>query len=186
MRFIHTKSHVDDQGIPPDDFIQQLVVWGKMAPDDLFRSDSEDIDIYTWVRPELGPYTSIEHRKSAMLECMRVLAGFESTWNWNEGPDPEVPPSQQTPYTMEAGAWQISANSRALHSDLADMSPEDPFEFQKKMKEDHIFAMEYTATLLGHTVYHNGPAKRHEIDPWLRRESVGEFTALIYNTVSVD
>ncbi len=51
--------------------------------------------------------------------------------------------------------------------------------FQAAMKQDHTLAMEYIARLLRHTVAHNGPVKRHEIDPWLRREAVDEFVALV-------
>jgi hypothetical protein len=40
-------------------------------------------------------------------------------------------------------------------------------------------AMEYIARLLRRTVDHNGPVKRHEIDPWLRRDDVLEFQTLL-------
>ncbi len=181
MIYIHSKSVVYNKGRPPDGFLQELIIWGRTADDDIFAVNDEPYDIYGSVKPEMGPYSGIPHRKAVMLECMRVLGGFESTWNWEEGPDQSVPPSQQTPYTMEAGLWQISANSRNLGVDLASMSPADPVDFQEIMKFNHPFAMEYTARLLRHTTHHNGPALRKEINPWLRRESVGEFTALLFN-----
>jgi hypothetical protein len=31
------------------------------------------------------------------------------------------------------------------------------------------------------TIRHNGPVLRHEIDPWLRRDAVDEFLALMSN-----
>ena len=51
--------------------------------------------------------------------------------------------------------------------------------FQKAMKEDHGLAMEYVARLLRRTTRHNGPVLRHEIDEWLRRDSVAELQALV-------
>ena len=47
------------------------------------------------------------------------------------------------------------------------------------MKQNHPLAMEYIARLLRRTVNHNGPVKRHEIDPWLRKDAVTEFLGLL-------
>ena len=55
----------------------------------------------------------------------------------------------------------------------------DGNDFQQAMKDDHELAMEYIARLLRHTVNHNGPVKRHEIDAWLRKDAVAEFQALM-------
>jgi hypothetical protein len=55
----------------------------------------------------------------------------------------------------------------------------DGNKFQSAMKFDHELAMEYIAMLLRHTVNHNGPVKRHEIDPWLSRDAVKEFGLLL-------
>ena len=43
--------------------------------------------MYASVITELGPFEDILHRKACMLEVMRVLARFESSWKWNEGID---------------------------------------------------------------------------------------------------
>jgi hypothetical protein len=51
--------------------------------------------------------------------------------------------------------------------------------FQQAIKRDHPLAMEYVARLLRRTVNHHGPVKRPEIDPWLRRDAVVEFQALL-------
>jgi hypothetical protein len=51
--------------------------------------------------------------------------------------------------------------------------------FQDAMKTNHPLAMEYIARLLRRTTHHNGPVLRHEIDPWLRRDAVAEFQALM-------
>ncbi len=117
-----------------------------------------------------------------MLEIMRVLAGFESSWDWNEGVD-TTNPGSNTPDTMEAGAWQVSYNSVVFGHDLRVLCDSrgitNGTKFQAVTKADHPFAMEYIARLLRHTCQHNGPVKRHEIDPWLKRESVGEFMQLL-------
>ena len=52
-------------------------------------------------------------------------------------------------------------------------------DFQRAMKQNHQLAMEYIARLLRRTVNHNGPVKRHEIDPWLRKDAVMEFRDLL-------
>lgn len=178
MRFISTKSKVHTRGSPPDDFLRQMVEWGRTAPDSIFAVNSEPNDVFDSVKPSLGPYTSIEHRRAAMLEIMRVLAGFESSWNWDEGVDTTNPTSDK-PDTMEAGAWQVSANSRAFGEDLRKLAPEDGDEFQRVMKANHALAMEYAARLFRHTTHHNGPLKRHEVDPWLSRDAVKELEQLI-------
>ncbi len=114
---------------------------------------------------------------------MRVLAGFESSWDWNAGVD-TTNPTSVTRDTIEAGAWQVSANSMAFGQELKELvlgkvGSVDGNDFQQAMKQDHQLAMEYIARLLRRTVDHNGPAKRHEIDPWLRKESVSEFQVLL-------
>jgi len=47
------------------------------------------------------------------------------------------------------------------------------------MKTHRPVAMEYIARLLRHTVRHNGPVVRHEIDPHLSREAVAQFMILL-------
>lgn len=113
-----------------------------------------------------------------MLEVMRVLAGFESSWRWDCGRD-ITNPTSVTPLTIEAGAWQVSGNSRAFGKDLRDLAPADGNQFQRAMKQDRLLAMEYIARLLRHTVRHNGPVLRHEIDRYLNREAVAEFMILL-------
>jgi hypothetical protein len=48
------------------------------------------------------------------------------------------------------------------------------------MRSNHGLAMEYIARLLCWTVNHNGPTKRNEIQPWLRKDAVQEFMDCIY------
>jgi hypothetical protein len=118
-----------------------------------------------------------------MLEVMRVLAGFESNWNWNEGPDFTSAVSRD-PNFAEAGAWGLSASTMAFGSELKNLvltkvGTLDAVDFQRSMKADHSFAMEYVARLLRRTSHPSGPLVRHEVDSWLRRDAVEEFKSFI-------
>lgn len=182
MTFAATKEKVSNRGVPPDSFLTELVAWGTRAADEIFTVNTKD-DIYSHVVAELGPWKNDRHRRCAMLEVMRVLAGFESSWNWRAGVD-TTNPTSTTPDTIEAGAWQVSANSIRFGDDLKELvlrkiGSLDGDHFQRAMKQDHQLAMEYVARLLRHTVAHHGPVKRHEINPWLQRDAVDEFDALI-------
>lgn len=182
MAFQFTKQKVSNRGVPPDGFLGELVGWGRTASDDIFATNS-NADVYSSIVGVLGPWESLRHRRAAMLEIMRVLAGFESSWDWNAAVD-TTNPTSTTPDTIEAGAWQVSANSMAFGQELKDLVLEkvgslEGNAFQKAMKEDHQLAMEYIARLLRRTVNHNGPVERHEIDPWLRRDAVTEFQTLV-------
>ena len=183
MDFIATKQRVLNRGVPPDDFLDQLVTWGKEAPDEIFEEKELKDDVYSSISDTLGPFEGPLHRRAVMLEIMRVLAGFESSWKWTEGRDTNNPTSI-TADTTEAGAWQVSANSMNFGQELKDLvqakvGTRDGIAFQKAMKEDHPLAMEYIARLLRRTTRHNGPVKQHEIDEWLRKDAVAEFQALL-------
>ena len=182
MAFRATKQKVHNRGIPPDSFLDELITWGRTAADDIF-APNENADVYSSVVEVLGPWQGPLHRRAGMLEVMRVLAGFESSWNWNAGVD-TTNPTSTTPTTIEAGAWQVSANSMSFGPELKELvlrkvGSLDGNAFQRAMKRDHVLAMEYIARLLRRTVKHNGPVKRHEIDEWLRRDAVEEFQALL-------
>jgi hypothetical protein len=182
MEFHATKQKVLNRGIPPDSFLNELVSWGKEAPDEIFAPNPNQ-DIYASIVSVLGPWQGVEHRRAVMLEVMRVLAGFESSWDWNAGVD-TTNPTSTTPETIEAGAWQVSANSMNFGQELKDLvlnkvGSLDGNDFQQAMKQDHQLAMEYIARLLRRTVNHNGPVKRHEIDAWLRQDAVTEFQTLV-------
>lgn len=180
--FKATKAHVLNRGVPPDSFLRELVEWGKSAAGEIF-AQNDNYDVYSSVAHELGPWEGLPHRRAVMLEVMRVLAGFESSWNWKEAVD-VTNSTSVTPDTIEAGAWQVSANSIRYGEDLKllvlnNCGTLDGDTFQHKMKHEHAFAMEYIARLLRHTVHHNGPVARKEINPWLRRDAVTEFQQLI-------
>jgi hypothetical protein len=183
MDFTATKQHVFNRGVPPDDFLDQLVTWGKDAPDEIFEEKDLPDDVYSSISDTLGPFESPVHRRAVMLEIMRVLAGFESSWKWTEGVD-TTNATSVTSTTIEAGAWQVSANSMNFGQELKDLvqirvGTRDGNAFQKAMKADHPLAMEYIARLLRRTTRHNGPVHRHEIDEWLRKDAVAEFQALL-------
>jgi hypothetical protein len=182
MAFNATKHKVANRGTPPDNFLNELVAWGRTAPDEIFAPNPY-ADVYSNVVGVLGPWQSLRHRRAVMLEVMRVLAGFESSWDWNAGVD-TTNPTLTAPDTIEAGAWQVSANSMPFGQELKELvlnkvGSLDGDDFQKAMKQDHQLAMEYVARLLRRTVNHHGPVKSHEIDSWLRRDAVVEFQALL-------
>ena len=183
MPYHALKQRVHNRGVPPNSFLDQLVGWGRIASDDIFVPNSAH-DVYSNVFRVLGPWQGPGHRRAVMLEVMRVLAGFESSWHWTEGRD-TTNKTSITPTTIEAGAWQVSANSMGFGHELkslvlAKAGSLDGNDFQRAMKQDHQLAMEYIARLLRRTVNHNGPVKRHEIDRWLRKDAVAEFQSLIY------
>ncbi len=189
MGYKAAKQHVLNRGVAPDSFLDELVAWGKEAPVEIFAPNSYS-DIYSSVKNTLGPWQGNEHRRAVMLEVLRVLAGFESSWDWNAGRDISNPTSD-TPETTEAGAWQVSANSMNFGSELKDLvyrevKSLDGIEFQKAMKTNHRLAIEYIVRLLRRTTHHNGPVLRHEIDPWLRRDAVEEFQTLLNGSSVID
>ena len=182
MNYVATKQKVANRGVPPNDFLDQLVAWGKQAPDEIFAPNAFN-DIYSSVKSTLGPWQGIAHRRAVMLEVMRVLAGFESSWDWTEGRD-TTNPNSITADTTEAGAWQVSADSMNFGQELKDLvlaavGTREGNAFQKAMKENHQLAMEYVARLLRRTTRHHGPVRDNEIHPWLKRDAVEEFQSFI-------
>lgn len=183
--FLQTKAKVQDRGVPPDSFLQELVEWGRSAPSEIFEDKTTpETDIYASVVRVFGPYGDLIHRKACMLEAMRVLAGFESSWDWKEGRDTKNTASSTPRNEWEAGAWQVSSNSIGFGKDLKalvlrEVKSVDPDTFRKEMMDNHPFAMEYIARLLRHTIRHNGPVKRNEIHKWLSTDAVKEFQQLL-------
>jgi hypothetical protein len=185
--FVKTQVKVLNRGIPPVEFMQELVAWGKTAPDEIFAdTETKEKDVYACVKKELGPFKNILHRKACMLEVMRVLAGFESSWKWNTGRD-TTNPKEDSPDTISAGPFQVSANSMVFGQDLRDLvaphgirnAKRDGDAFQALMKTDHIVAFNYISRLLRHTVRANGPVKDSKINRWLSPDAVAEFQAFL-------
>lgn len=197
MKFpVASSLKVHNRGKAPEAFLTEMVEWAKTAPAEIFDVNPLN-DIYSKVNPELGPYTSLVHRKAVMLEVMRVLAGFESSWKWNEGVDVSRA-GDNTAENSEAGAWQVSYDARKLAPVLQGLITskgiKNGVEFQKVTKSDHEFAMEFVATLMRHSVRHNGPLYKseerniirkslrgpeHSIYPWLSKDAVMEFENLL-------
>lgn len=180
--FVACRQQVLNRGRPPVEFLDQLVDWGKSAPDEIFAPNSET-DVYSSVTNELGPWKDNLERRAAMLEVLRVLAGFESSWDWNAGRD-TTNPSSNTACTEEAGILQCSGNSMNFDSSLKHLllnaaGKTDCDTFRATMKANHPFALEYCARLLRFTVNHNGPVKRKEINAWLRRDAMAELLGFL-------
>jgi hypothetical protein len=184
MIFSKTKSKVLNRGVPPDSFLTKLVEWGKAAADDIFAPNPNPADIYAYVKPILGPWENLLHRRAALLEVMRVHAGFESSWNWNEGVDTTNASSMRNINGQETGIFQVSFDSTFIaHDAMKAFAVEHGIStvgsFIPKMKADHDLALEYYGRLVRVNVQWAGPIKRHEIDRWLSSEAVEEFQSLL-------
>lgn len=178
-------SPVYNRGPAPIDFINNLVNWAKNADDEIFNWNA-NYDIYSHVRQDLGPWQGVQHRKAVMLEVLRVLGGYESSWNWQAEHDITNPASTND-CTKEAGIFQCSANSMAFDSSLKELlksisGKTDCKTFRDITKSNKYFAIEYCARLLRFTINHHGPIKRYDIHPWLSKEAVQEFASLLSST----
>lgn len=177
-QFIATRQKVHNRGAPPEAFLAELLAWGRVADAEIFRRN-EVFDIYSSIVSTLGPWRSDLHRRAAMLEALRVLAGFESSWDWNAGRDVTNPDSN-TACTEEAGIFQCSGDSMGLGGHLKQLllnagGDGSCASFIERTKADHRFAIEYCARLLRITTRHHGPVRHRHIHPWLRRDAVDEF-----------
>jgi hypothetical protein len=180
--FVACKQRVHNRGVASDAFLNELVDWGTSAPEEVFGKN-DTFDVYSSVMQELGPWQGPLHRRAAMLEVLRVLGGFESSWDWNAGRDVTNPDSN-TVCTEEAGIFQCSGNSMNFSPSLknllvaagADGTCES---FITTTKMNHRFAIEYCARLLRFTTKHHGPVKNRHIHAWLKRDAVTEFMELL-------
>lgn len=185
--FNKTKARVSNRGNPPSSFLNELLDWALIAKSEIFEYNDRE-DVYSSTADSLGPFTSLIDRRAKMCEILRVEAGFESSWNWQEGRDTSNSTSN-TPFTEEAGIFQASANSMVFDKSLQKLfeeysgmtysstNPEVGRRFITLSKENHRYAIEHTARLLRFAggVAHFGPVKRKEINPWLSREAAAEF-----------
>lgn len=168
---------------PPAAFLQALVAWAKAEDDSVFAPNLQlgDKDIYNVIAPKLGHSTDLTVRRAQMCEVLRCLGGDESDWNWQEGRDTSAGP--ETPDQMEAGAFQVSYDSRLLVSDLAAFLAQhgitDAETFQAKIKESPQLDMAYTARLLRDATRWDGPSNRGWILQQVSPDAVAEFAALL-------
>ncbi len=184
MMFNATKDRIKNRGAPPSSFLLELTEWGRYAPEEIFAVNHNPGDIYDQIKPILGPWTSILHRRAALLEVMRVHAGFESSWDWKEGVDITNQTSLHNKQGEETGIFQVSFDSTFIANGA--MKPfciahgiNEPSSFIPRMKSDHPLALEYYARLVRINIKWAGPLLRHEVDPWLSRDAVLEFEALL-------
>lgn len=197
-------SPVHNRGAAPARFLDTLVSVIKSLPDEVFsgtyRSTTEP-DVFEFLKDEMNrlidpAFEPTYRRKAFMCEVLRVLGGFESSWNWQEGRD-VTNPSSNTPVTEEAGIFQCSANSMNFHPSLkqcldrhfggpgrASVGSQNDISrrFISLTKSSPSFAIEYCARLLRFTIRHHGPLLRREIVPWLRAGCVDAFFELLTQT----
>lgn len=167
---------IHNRGKPKQNVVADIIAFVKHSPDVIFEVNDK-YDIYESVKPQLGPYRNLKHRRAVMAETLIVLAGFESSWNYKEGRD--LSANNTHACTQEAGIYQTSANSSYFGADLKLLQKDmcgnyvgksECDKFITCTKHDIPFAHEYTARLLRKTTNHHGPVKRKEINKWLSKE----------------
>ena len=189
--FKELKRYVQGRGVPPDDFLNTLLAWGMMAPQDIFAAHESPNDVMNELVKLLGPWQGdpgsadwLFHRRAAMLELLRCLGGFESSWKWTCGVDTTNAHSLANITGQETGIFQVSEDSEGFSPSLRDCvirycGANDIHLFIDKMKTDHVFALEYAARLLRFSYKWDGPIKRGEIDSSISREAVEEWKVLL-------
>jgi hypothetical protein len=139
-------------GNPPTSFLDQIIDTISSLPDDVF-APNPNFDIYSVMAGALGPYQSLLQRRAVMCEVLRVQAGFESDWNWNEGVDTNNQRSMTNLDAQETGAFQVSADSMPFDPSLSAcvdraLGNHNVQTFIDGMKSNHALAVEYVARLL--------------------------------------
>lgn len=190
--FVAARKPIANRGGAPDWFLNQLVPIIRDLDPAVFanrKDDQGETDIFTDIRPFLGPpyrdpnnqpigWVDLLDRRAAMCVVLTALAAFESSFKMTTGAD-TTNPAENSDETYSAGPYQISYNSRHFGADLrlilGAYKIANGRDFQAKMKSDFTFATIYTASLLRHTIRHNGPIRDHHIDKWLSREAKEEF-----------
>lgn len=177
----------DAPGTPPVAFLEELVTVIAALPEEIFAPNDEPGDVMNIIEPVLGPWTSAIHRRAALCEVLRVTAGFESGWRWNEGADATA--GRETPAETETGAWQVSANSTALDKRPVDQLDEclikylsDRWtiqDFITEMKANHALAVEYAARLFRKDTRWSGPTNRGWTKEAVYVPAVTEFEQLL-------
>lgn len=202
--FAAALAFVENRGRAPIAFLEELTDWGRTAPVEIFAFNSVPNDAYAVIKSRLGTqqghdgsgtpvyvWESPLHRRAAMLELMRVHAGRESSWKWNEGVDKTNARSQRLKTAEETGIFQVSFDSTQLDSAegkniMAAFAKaheiDKPETFIPAMKENHLLAFEYYARLVRVSVAWAGPLIRHGSDsvyPYLNRDAMREFMGFL-------
>jgi hypothetical protein len=187
-----TLAPVLNRGIPPTDFLDTIISTVNGLPDEVF-APNPNADIYGLIEPVLGPWDgTIIQRRAAMLEAMRVHAGFESSWNWDEGLDTTNPHSVENITQEEAGVFQVSYDSLYLDPSGGLFVcfnsyvplPTSAIGFISAMKSNHPLAVEYYARLVRISIRWAGPLISVNGNPpavlaWLSRAAMAEFQGML-------
>lgn len=175
---------VPGHGSAPVAFLDVLVDTIKSLPDEVCAPNSSqgNKDIYNVMLPVLGPWQGLLHRKAVMCEVLRVVAAFESGWNWNEGADTTAGP--ETPTEEEAGAFQVSANSMAFDPSLMECvvkysGSSAASQFIRWMKMNHPLAVEYAARLFRFNTRWDGPVNTGKVASAVCKPAVAEFQGFL-------
>lgn len=186
MTFSATKHPVGNRGEPPDSFLSELVEFGRTMPMACYAPNESNgnHDIFNLIEAKFGPWESLEHRRAVMCEVLRCTAGWESSWNWQDGVDVTNANSLAHIDGQEAGAFQVSYDSIGLHPSLAACALRhcgelDARTFIATMKSNHVFAMEYCALLLRHNTRWSGPANTGNLQASLWPPAIKEFEQLL-------
>lgn len=189
MTFCEAKHPVANRGEPPDSFLAELVAWARTAPEEIFAPNANQADAYALIATALGNeepprWNGPRHRRAALMELMRVHAGFESSWNWNEGVDILNEHSRHSIFGQETGIFQVSFDSLLLAQNAMlpfarERGIGSAQGFIKAMKLDHELALEFYARLVRRNIQWAGPLDRREVLPYLRRGAMTEFEMAI-------
>lgn len=174
---------VPSRGQPPREWLDTLIDAMLPLSDSLFAPNSYD-DVYSLLAPVLGPWTGIPQRKAAMAEILRVLAGEESSWDWQCGADTTAGP--ETPAEEETGAFQVSQNSVLLDKTggLAELlnqhlGSHTPALFIPAMKAEPALAVEYAIRLLRVSYRWDGPLLRGVVSRAVWKPAAAEFEGFL-------
>lgn len=201
MNFNACLGKVYNRGNATQDFLETLVNWARSASDELFAPNSTPVDIFTFIKSTLATpvgkdpsgtpvyhWDSLLHRKAAMLEAMRVHAGFESSWNWTQGVDTKNKQSMEDPRCEETGIFQLSFNITGIHGGALlgfarQMNIDTPDKFIPAMKQNHALCLEMYARAVRLSIAWAGPMIHthgtNSIIPWLSRPAMSELENLL-------
>ncbi|MBB6370442.1 hypothetical protein [Chryseobacterium shigense] len=178
------KAISEQHGKPPTEFLDTLVDTIEALPNDVF-SRNDKYDIYSVMNGVLGPYADLLHRKAVMCEVLRVVAAFESDWDWNEGVDTGKPKSKFKKIAEETGAFQVSFDSMSTDKSLQECLDKhegrhDVETFITAMKSNHKLAVEYCARLFRFDTTWCGTVKnKNMVISHVSRNSVEEFKSFL-------